>query len=409
VNNSKDKYLIKHLQNASYRDKLSSVVLPSDDYRRLTMTYLVDPGGWREVIRIIENSSGGPAWFPDANIAILDQTEVVWDALRLAALGSRDGSTIFTGVVLGELQEWLDSPYHHEDRAAAIRNALASETWARRFVLEKDSPILPATLGYVQLLALRRFTALSTPDGLTVLDTDPKEKSETMNAIANKIGPRAQELAKKGRKDVEKIGAVNANDEMHCLIAICHSLITRRESVILTADSDFIEIFMKAQWFFDTHYRAYLAAKLIIAGNFGTPKKVQVYTQGYFDGPLTLYRRHTGDLREVLPRTHHLSVAVSIMYVGPDDMVHKIGFKFDVEMLQMLEMRSRTSGRCTDLFGDRNIHVDLAPLGLEGLYLGIGRDAGDWKEINGVKFFGSRLDAEHSINCQERHSTPRGV
>jgi len=96
------------------------------------------------------------------------------------------------------------------------------------------------------------------------------------------------------------------------------------------------------------------------------------------------------------------------MYVGPDDMVHKIGFKFDVEMLQMLEMRSRTGGRCTDLFDDRNIHVDLAPLGLEGLYLGIGRDAGDWKEIKGVKFFRSRLDAEHSINCQERHSTPRG-
>jgi hypothetical protein len=83
-------------------------------------------------------------------------------------------------------------------------------------------------------------------------------------------------------------------------------------------------------------------------------------------------------------------------------MIHKLGFMFEREMLDMLEMRSKTRGRCTDLFGEENIHVDLGPLkvDLDGLYLGIGRDAGDWTET--TKTFLSRLDAEHALSCQER-------
>ncbi len=319
------------------------------------------------------------------------------------SLGSSASSTVFTDVVHHELQEWLEKPRHHENRAEAIRTALTNGTWARKFSLEYTSPILPAILGYVRLIAMRRYLALPTPDGLTMIGSDPENKCDTMNAIGSRLGRRAQGLAKKGRIDAEKDGAVKINDELHCLIAICYSLLTGRESVILTRDGDFKEIFWKAQWFFDTHYRAYLAAKLVKAGKFGKPAKVLENTRGYFDGPLTLYGRHSGQLREVLPSIHR-SVPVSIIYVAPDKMLHKIGFIFEREMLDMLKMRSHTGGRCTDLFGEENIHVHLGPLtvGLDGPYLGIGRDAGHWTKTNNTKCFLSRLDEEHAVTCQER-------
>jgi len=63
-------------------------------------------------------------------------------------------------------------------------------------------------------------------------------------------------------------------------------------------------------------------------------------TLGFFVGPLTLYRRHTAHLREVLPRIYR-SVPVSVIYVAPNNLVHKIGFSFEREMLGMLEMRSK--------------------------------------------------------------------
>jgi hypothetical protein len=395
--------LFKHLQDPDFRDEPCRVILPERN-DRLSLLHRSDPGDWRGVAQIISSSFRfRTAWFPDANVAILDEAAPVWDALRLAGLGSSDASALFTGVMRHELEEWLERPRHHESRALAIRTALSSGTWARGFALEDDSPILPAVFGYMRLLGARRYVARPCPDGLTMFGTDPEKKCDTMNAIAKAVGRRALGLAKKGRIDAENSREVNLNDELHCLVAICHSLLTGRESVVLTADQDFIEIFWKAQWFFDTHYRAYLAAKLVKDGRFGKPVSVLENTNGHFDGPLTLYRRPTPHLREVLPR-FYTSVPVSVVYVAPRNMIYKVGFQFEREMLDMLDMRSRTSGRCTDLFGEENIHVDLGPLkvGLEGLYLGIGRDAGRWAQTNETKTYLSRLDLEHALNCRER-------
>jgi hypothetical protein len=329
--------------------------------------------------------------------------------LRLAALRSSANSALFTVVVCRELKEWLEKPRHHEDRAAAIRVALSNKTWARKFGLEKSSPILPAILAYARLLGFRRYLARPTAGGLTIFGTDPEKKCQTMNAIGNAVGRRAVGLAKKGRIDAENNREININDELHCLVAICHSLLTGRESVILTADKDFAEVFWKAQWFFDTHYRAYLAAKHVRDGEFGEPVRVLENTHGYFRGPLTIYRRPTAHLLEVLPCVYR-SVPVSVVYVTPEKRIHKVGFIFEREMLDMLEMRSKTHGRCTDLFGEENIHVDLGPLtaGLDGLYLGIGRDAGNWVETDHTKSFISLLDHTHAMNCQERHAGTQG-
>jgi hypothetical protein len=86
-------------------------------------------------------------------------------------------------------------------------------------------------------------------------------------------------------------------------------------------------------------------------------------------------------------------------------MIHMMRFPFEPQMLDVLATRGTTDGRCTDLFGDANIHVDLGPLEqrLDGLYLGIGKDAIRTFETDGICRSLSKLDLEHSLNCKERH------
>jgi hypothetical protein len=399
---SKPNHLLDHLCNPTYHDKPSSIVLPIDP-ARCSPHYMKGKGNWGNVAEYIAGTKRWPVkWFPDANVAFRDDTQVIWDALRVAALGSKTGSTGITGVAGYEMKEWLDDPWHHKNRAQDIRTALDGGTWIKKLHIRPDSPLYPAILGYTHLLGKRRSIARGF-SGRTMLGTDAANKTETMNAIGKRIGARAQGLAKKGRRDAEKKGVINISDELHCLLVIGFALLNSEDSVILTADEDFMEIFWKAQWFFDTHYRAYLAAKMVKEGLYGDPVSEFKDTSSYFDGPLVLYRRNTTDLREVLPSLYRI-VRVAVLYVSPAGFIHRLGFSFESQMVDMLEMRSKTGGRCTDLFGHSNIHVDLGPLKvkMDGLYLGIGRDDGNTVETEGRKVFLAQLDQVHAIHCNER-------
>lgn len=68
-----------------------------------------------------------------------------------------------------------------------------------------------------------------------------------MNKLVARMGVRAQGIAKKGRIDSEAKGVINISDELTCLIVITHALLANEESIIITADSDCIEVFAKAR------------------------------------------------------------------------------------------------------------------------------------------------------------------
>ena len=340
---AKQNPLLEHLLNPKNRDPRSSLVLTPNP-GRLRFGYFGNPGNWDTVASYIAGPVRWPVtWFPDANVAFLDATTRVWDALRLAALGSPNGTVVISGVAEAEMTEWLNDPYRNKERAAAIKAALDGETWIRKFRVAPSDRLNAALYSYTHLLGFRRSLARPCSKGNTLVDTDPNNKSATMNAIRNQLGPRALGLAKKGRDDAEANGVINISDEMHCIMAILYALQNRRDTVILTADSDYIEIFYKAQWFIDTHYRGWLAAQLINAGRYGEPVREVQDTDGYFDGPMTLYQRPTLQMQEVLP-TNSRSVRLAVLYVAPDGMLHKPSFPFELKMLEMLEMRAATGG-----------------------------------------------------------------
>jgi hypothetical protein len=400
---AKPNHLLEHFRTPRRRDRPSLISIDYDP-NRLQFQYLSGEGDWHTVARLISDRDRWPvAWMPDANVAFLDDTTPVWDALRAVALGNPDGSTVVTEVIEGEMTEWLDLPYRNRDRAVDIKAALAGSTWIKKFRVGPADPYNILLYGYTHLLGFRRGVTQKTVAGTTVVDTDPADKSGTMNAIRNKLGPRTQGLAKKGRENIEGHGSINISDEMNVLMTVLYALLNKRDSIILTADVDYLEIFYKAQWFLDTHYRAWLVAKMIKEGRYGDPAGQMDDTKGYFGGPLTLYKRPTYHLREVLP-AHSTTVHVGVLYVAPGGVLHRAVFPFELKMLEMLHTRAATNGRCTDLFADANLHVDLGPLkyGMDGVYLGIGTDATLEFTTNGVSCRLARLDLEHSICCFER-------
>jgi hypothetical protein len=138
-------------------------------------------------------------------------------------------------------------------------------------------------------------------------------------------------------------------------------------------------------------------------GWYGSPIKTIPDASCFFRGPLTLYRRPTHDLREALESLYE-PVRVAVIYVNPHEEIQVLSFVFERRMLEMLKMRGSTNGRCTDLFGAANIHVDLGPLCLGMGYpcLGIGQDEGIEVPSLGYKMFLSKLDLMHCIYCKER-------
>ena len=378
-----------------------------DSPERLGLRYGSQDGNWKTVAKFIKHSAVLPTvWFPDSNVAILPAAESIWDALRASAkVALRKPIAVLSDIVDSELHEWLRDPWKQMNRANLIRYARERNEWLHVFRIGKEKPAELAIYGYLGLLSARRTLALESEDGKTLLGTDVSEKSRTMDRISQTIGQRAVQLAKKGRESVAQKGMVNVCDEMHCLMVIFYALVNRIDCVLLTADSDHLEIFYKAQWLIDTHYRAWLVAKLINTGKYKPCTQQLTQTDGYFCSPVTLYPRKSHQLRDILPHSYQ-SVKVSVLHVSPQNVIHKMTFAFDTQMLEMLAVRGSTDGRCTDLLDEMNVHVHLGPLcdAKDELVMGVGKDTTHRFTINGVERNLARLDLEHALNCRETHA-----
>jgi len=287
-------------------------------------------------------------------------------------------------------------------RPRALREGLqSSNTWVSCFCLDprEDAELFRSFYSYIRLLGLRRALGLPSEAIATCLGAKSLSKSDMLNAVKDRVGLRAQRLAQKGRKDVESGGQININDESLLAHAVALSLVSGVETVVVTSDYDLVEIFYKFQWFIDTHYRAWLAAKQLFAAG-AKPVACKAGLTNWFDGPVALYEKQSTNLSEVLP-FHYEPVAVHVVYTDSRGDGLWCSFIFEREMLGMLRMRGRTGGRCTDLFGVANLHVDLVPLGGDlSRYVGVAEDRR--MELDEVKMYLSPLDATHAVSCMER-------
>ena len=230
---------------------------------------------------------------------------------------------------------------------------------------------------------------------------DPNNLSLTMSKIVEQFGPIAHGFAKAGLNDVSKKGILNINDESLVVLSFFWALQNENPVCLVTTDRHVFNIFFKLECMIDLHYRSHLAASLAANGFYGNPIKFSGEgANKHFSGECGLYLHKSPHFDEVLvPRNKYFGIELILVQEGGT--LNYLKYTAEPEIKDMLAIRSRTSGRNTELFGDRNFYVDTG--GFTGKMLGhmcVGRDMMFDTKILDLQI--SKLDVHLAINQTEQ-------
>lgn len=334
-------------------------------------------------------------YFPDANFVIREINAPVWEALQEA-----NDRTILAAPVYYELKEWLDDPRRNLELHRAITDAFASDDpqWIGTLGIGHREPVLKAVLDYyVSLLSLRRSASDLARFALRQKTGNEPTRSEVMNFCKDEFGLRTQFLAKKGRDEAEEKKHINVNDEVLVVMGILFAIVSGEQTMILTHDRDVFDLFYKAIWLIDTHYKAMHFAQCY--RNDPLPFRAKrIVSEGHgFRGEVILLEKPSSMLMEVLPP--NCSV-VPIHCVYMEDELVQLTFCLETEMRDLVEIKAKTDGLCTELFEGRNIHIDLGPvISHFGNYAAIGFDSTKPGDVGNCRV--SYLDSMHAIYSNE--------
>ena len=190
-----------------------------------------------------------------------------------------------------------------------------------------------------------------------------------MAQLHRDLGPRGYLLAKKGKeaKNSENL----LTDETLVYLAMKTGIETGREVVILSKDEDVLEQFYKLQWLLDTHYRTMLLADAYAAD----PSRFVTHPMPASSDPL-LKEAFIGDDDVLVERPlwsisgpdapilppYCRPVTVHCWIVG--QRIITMVFCTEREMERLLHTKAATGGLNTYKFGEKNLHLWLAPLNI---------------------------------------------
>ncbi len=291
------------------------------------------------------------------------------DTRLWSALLNREGKVVIVPPVRRELDPWLASNEQHPTARAILDG---EPTVAFSGIDPEDRRGKAAAEYYIELLGLRKKLAT-----LKVWEfeeehgrpPDEHERHELMERLHRDLGPRGYLLAKKGAEVKNPDNLLT--DETLVYLAMKTGIETGREVIILSKDEDILEQFYKLQWLLDTHYRAMLLADAYAAA----PSRFVTHPMPA-DGDPRLKDAFIGDDDILVERPQWLiggpdapilppycrPVIVNCWIVG--QRVTKLVFCAEREMERLLHTKAATGGLNTYKFGERNLHLWLAPLNL---------------------------------------------
>ena len=220
-----------------------------------------------------------------------------------------------------------------------------------------EGPRLNTLLYYVNLLVTRR-KQLERDIARYVREHGHEPDDDAMAAInaeyQRTFGPRGVLLAKKPLSPL-------FTDEILVFLAVEHAVRTGQPTVILSADHDIEEQFMKMIELLTMHYWAMLIAREYLA-DFSRfkPRRVpaeratatKLFTSATL---LNLGGRRIQDFRpdeiEFVP--------ISCVLVG--EYVSQLTYGAETAMRAVLDVKAKTGGRSTDLLGERDLHAYFVP------------------------------------------------
>lgn len=319
-------------------------------------------------------------WLCDANMFIGETDNVIWDSLL-----AKSGRLMLPIPVYHELNHWLADPKYNTKAHVEVEKAIAGDDSAIVHLLDvpRHDALKSTSLEYyVNLLGLRKDANTYAQEKLREkLGRDPT-KNEVNNFTKDELGLRGQLLAMKGASGAS---GHRYNDEVLVMLALMFAVSAGNETAILTRDEDVLEQFYKGLWLVDTHYRSMLLADLYSEDRFAfTPtKRVQDSEREAFEGEVTLLRKPSAELTELLPQQWD-PVFVHCLFLKGNRLT-KLSFCAETQLSRLFDVKARTGGLNTEVLDDgANCHVFLGDRFVEkvGNWAAIGQDRkttkGEW-------------------------------
>jgi hypothetical protein len=375
---------------------------------RLTMSWT--PKSPYDASEFCEGVADAPedlVFFCDTSLFDRKTNARLWEALL-----NRESKMVIVPPVRRELEPWLASNGTHPAAKAILDGEPSVEVSG---VDPEDRRGLAATEYYIELLGFRKKLAILRLEEFAEEHGRPPDDGEWRGLMARlhgDLGPRGYMLAKKGEK--AKNSANLLTDETLVYLAMKMGIETGREVVILSKDEDVLEQFYKLQWLLDTHYRAMLLADAYAAepSRFVThpvPEDCVDLKEMFEDNdglmverPLWLIRGHDAP---ILP-PYCRPVTVHCWIVG--EKATSMVFCAEREMERLLLTKAATGGLNTYKFGEKNLHLLLAPLEVPERLRGCAAIVRDRRTqsksgLTEIPLF----DANQSVYCGERfmHAT----
>ena len=324
----------------------------------------------------------------------------LWDALNRQ-------SVVVTPGILFELREWLGDPRRNGIFQRRVLAAFEKRQSSVHLfdVCDFSTTVQAAAKYYIQLLCVRKLVASIERDRFSA-DCGREPTADELAARCKRItGERGWRLAEKGMNECQKIN-FGADEEAAVTWAVISAIVSGRETVIMTRDTDVMEQFYKLIYLLDTHYRSCLIACAF--ANF--PSMFEDVSTSNMPGLWDVADPRDAVVKSmpyrfdqrVLPLNFR-PVSVQCWLIGGDPArlsMSRLSFLAEREMSQVIRAKGSTGGKNTALLSGRNCHRCFLPH--------FDNVPADWFLIGSdrvAEFFGLSLpvvDVELSVRTRER-------
>jgi len=281
-----------------------------------------------------------------------------------------DKEVCITKGVWDELQPWLENPFCNR----WFRDYLA-DAWAREqagtghprvhFTKTEDLPtgMHDVARYYMRLLWMRKYWIVEQVDAFIEKNGRRPEPDELQKLGQTYSGARGWKLAQKAEQNRVQLAKYPADEEL-VVTAALHSILFARPSYVLTRDNDVIEQWWKGLYLIDTHYHAMRMAERL----HDNPSEFN--RQPLKSNEHTLFVEDGNEMIEPLqdlagfrnPERDAVQCSCGIYSTAMSPLTYsERTFGVGADMRRILKMKAKTRGRNTDLFGEKNFHIELDP------------------------------------------------
>jgi hypothetical protein len=304
--------------------------------------------------KIRDHSPPNTVFFADTGFFTKPMDFSVWDAILTRKL-------IITPQIWGELQDWLDNPFHNESVRDLVRHAYEKRLPSVEVMAIDDYLKAHGYYYYIKLLSYRKLIWKEVSAEFEFREGREPSDSEMRKMLQKKCGDGAV-VATKGWEDRNKPNLFA--DEELVVSAVLTAILRGVEVVILSRDNDLHDQFLMLIKLLNGHYHSMLAGEHFSRYRSDYPElkntKVDSGLRGIFEEDkvtaitFTLHQVHKFKPGIFMPVLMHC-----LFFCGShlERRYSALSFCGETEMRKLLDIRGRTRGMSTNGFGENNCYL----------------------------------------------------